>query len=146
MPGQPPGQTPERIIDNGARTERIGSAYLQDEWRIGSALTANYGLRFDAFSAYTNDRQLSPRVNLVWTPRPATTVHAGYARYFSPPPFELVGTETVAKFLNTTAASDARRSDPPQAERANYFDLGSCSASPAARAWGSTRITSTRRS
>ena len=34
--------------------------------------------------------QVSPRLNVVWKPTPTTTLHVGYARYFVPPPFELV--------------------------------------------------------
>ena len=115
---------PISIADNGARTERIGSLYVQDEWKWTAALTLNYGLRFDDYVAYSNGSQLSPRVNLVWKPLPRTTVHAGYARYFSPPPFELVGSQNVALFNNTSAASDTTLASTPQAERANYTDIG----------------------
>ena len=115
---------PETIIDNGNKTEHIESLYLQDEWRWTQALTVNYGLRFDTFSAYTSATQLSPRLNVVWKATPGTTVHAGYARYLSPPPFELVGSETVLKFLNTTAAPAVTQADTPKAERANYTDIG----------------------
>jgi outer membrane receptor protein involved in Fe transport len=56
----------------------------------------------------------------------------GYARYFSPPPFELIGDETVSKFSPTAANPTAGTSATPQitedttpiAERANYFDVG----------------------
>ncbi len=115
---------PVTIIDNGTKTEHIESLYLQDEWRWTSALTVNYGLRFDTFSAYTSATQLSPRLNMVWKATPGTTVHAGYSRYLSPPPFELVGSETVSKFLNTTAAPAVTQADTPKAERANYTDIG----------------------
>ncbi len=53
-----------------------------------------------------------------------TTVHAGYSRYLSPPPFELVGGETISKFLNTTAAPRVTVSNSPLAEQANYYDVG----------------------
>jgi outer membrane receptor protein involved in Fe transport len=115
---------PETIIDNGSKTEHIESLYVQDEWRWTPDLTVNYGLRFDTFSAYTSATQLSPRLNMVWKATPGTTVHAGYARYLSPPPFELVGSETVTKFLNTTAAPSVNQADTPKAERANYTDIG----------------------
>jgi outer membrane receptor for ferrienterochelin and colicins len=112
------------IVDNGGKTEWIESLYLQDEWKVLPAVTLNYGLRFDKFNAYASGHQVSPRVNLVWQALPDTVVHGGYARYLSPPPFELVGDETVGKFANTTAASATTQADTPQAEQANYYDLG----------------------
>ena len=55
----------------------------------GSRSTA--GARFDAFDAsFDNEDQLSPRVNLIYKPTDSTTLHAGYARYFTPPPVENV--------------------------------------------------------
>jgi outer membrane receptor for ferrienterochelin and colicin len=115
---------PETIVDNGGKTEWIESIYLQDEWKVIPAVTLNYGLRFDKFTAYTSAHQVSPRVNLVWQALPDTILHLGYARYLSPPPFELVGTETVAKFANTTAGSAVTAADTPKAEQANYYDVG----------------------
>jgi len=67
---------------------------------------------------------LSPRVNFVWQAATNTTVHAGYSRFFSPPPFELVGNTTIQKFLNTTAAPTVSQDDPVKAERSNYYDVG----------------------
>jgi len=115
---------PETILDNGAKTEWIESAYVQDEWKIIPAVTLNYGLRFDTFTAFTSAHQLSPRLNVVWQALEDTVVHAGYSRYLSPPPFELVGNETVTKFVNTTAAAAVTQADTPKAEQANYYDIG----------------------
>jgi outer membrane cobalamin receptor len=115
---------PESIVDNGGKTEWIESVYLQDEWKIIPAVTVNYGLRFDTFTAFTSAHQVSPRLNVVWQALDDTVVHAGYSRYLSPPPFELVGNETVAKFANTTAAAAVTQADTPQAEQANYYDIG----------------------
>jgi outer membrane receptor for ferrienterochelin and colicins len=115
---------PQSIVDDGAKTEWMESLYLQDEWKIFPAVTLNYGLRFDKFTAFTSGQQLSPRVNVVWQALDDTVVHAGYSRYFSPPPFELVGNETVSKFTNTTAAAAVTQADTPQAEQANYYDIG----------------------
>jgi outer membrane receptor protein involved in Fe transport len=128
-----PVGTPFTIVDNGAKTAVTVSAYLQDEWKLADSLTLNYGLRFDQFNGFRDENQLSPRVNLVWQATPATTFHAGYARYFSPPPFELIANETVQKFtqpipgrpdITTTAAPAVTADTTPFAERANYFDVG----------------------
>ena len=116
--------TPIFISDNGGKTEWIESLYLQDEWKVLPAVTVNYGLRFDKFNAFTAAHQVSPRLNVVWQALDDTVVHAGYSRYLSPPPFELVGTETVSKFANTTAGASVTQADTPQAEQANYYDLG----------------------
>ncbi len=115
---------PETIVDNGDKTEWIESLYVQDEWKVVPDVTVNYGLRFDKFNAFTAAHQVSPRVNLVWQALPDTTVHGGYARYLSPPPFELVGGETVDKFVDTTAAAAVTQADTPKAEQANYYDIG----------------------
>ena len=115
---------PENIVDNGAKTEWLYSFYLQDEWKIARDLTFNYGARFDKFTAFASGHQVSPRVNLVWQALADTTVHAGYSRYLSPPPFELVGSETVSKFVNTTAGAEVLQADTPLPEQANYYDFG----------------------
>jgi outer membrane receptor protein involved in Fe transport len=116
--------TPLSIAENGVKNGRVLSLFAQDEWTLTPALTVNYGLRYDTFSAYVSEHQLSPRLNAVWKPGAGTTVHVGYARYFTPPPFELVGNETVALFRGTTAEPPGTRNDTPRAERADYFDVG----------------------
>jgi outer membrane receptor for ferrienterochelin and colicins len=122
--GVPLNDVPVTIGDDGTRTEWIGSLYLQDEWKLQPNLTVNYGLRFDRFTAYTSASQASPRLNVVWQVLPATTLHAGYSRYLSPPPFELVGGETISKFTNTTSPPLSSGASLPLPERANYYDLG----------------------
>jgi outer membrane receptor protein involved in Fe transport len=116
--------TPFTVIDDSAKTERIETVYLQDEYRLLPTLTVNYGGRFDNVDAFTSGKQFSPRLNVVWQALPDTTVHGGYSRYFSPPPFELVGTETVAKFIGTSNQPAVTQADSPKIERANYVDLG----------------------
>jgi outer membrane receptor protein involved in Fe transport len=122
--GNQTSDIPVNIVDNGSKTEWIESIYLQDEWRLTPTVTVNYGLRFDEFTAFTSGHQVSPRVNVVWQALDNTTVHAGYSRYLSPPPFELVGNETVSKFVNTTAAPPSLQADSPLPEQANYYDVG----------------------
>ncbi len=122
--GTPISDVPTTIIDNGSKTEWIESAYLQDEWNLQPTFTLNYGLRLDRFTAYTSASQASPRLNAVWQALPGTTLHAGYSRYLSPPPFELVGGKDIALFHNTTSPPLTPQATSPLAERANYYDLG----------------------
>jgi outer membrane receptor for ferrienterochelin and colicins len=122
--GAPLSDVPTSIVDNSSKTEWIESIYLQDEWKIIPTVTVNYGARFDRFNAFTSAHQVSPRVNIVWQALPDTTVHTGYSRYLSPPPFELVGGKDIALFQNTTSPPNSPVADPPSAEKANYYDLG----------------------
>jgi outer membrane receptor protein involved in Fe transport len=123
--GQQTSDVPIGIADDAARTHFTYSAYVQDELKLLAQLTINYGLRFDQLDSFRSEHQFSPRVNAVWTPAMGTTIHAGYARYFSPPPFELIADPTVQKFNGTTAQfPNPGPSATPFAERSNYFDLG----------------------
>ena len=122
--GNQTSDVPVSIPDNGVKDASSYSFYIQDEWRPFDELTVNYGLRYDIFHAYDNEGALGPRINIVWKPIDGTTLHAGYSRYFSPPPFELIGNETVGLFSGTTAAAPLAQDDTPKAERANYFDVG----------------------
>lgn len=122
--GAQTSDVPLSIADDSGKTSWTYSAFLQDEWKLTDTLTLNYGLRFDQLNSYRNEHQFSPRVNLVWNLPSGTTFHAGYSRYFTPPPTELVATEAVAKFAGTTAAPPGTGDTAPFAERSHYFDVG----------------------
>jgi len=119
-----PAGPPIPILVTGGKTGQLYGVYVQDEWTLSPELTINAGVRFDAVNAYTSEQQLSPRLNLVYQPGAATTIHAGYARDFTPPPQELIGATTVARFDGTTKASETKTADPVKAEREHYFDAG----------------------
>jgi len=122
--GAQSGDVSLSIADGGSQAQWVGSLYLQDEWQPSSALTINYGMRLDHLDSKATAGQLSPRLNAVWKPAAGTTLHAGYSRYFTPPPFELVGGESIARFLGTTAAPAVTQADLPLAERSDYYDVG----------------------
>src|SRR5947207_934630 len=63
-------------------------------------------------------------MNIVYKPFEGTVFHAGYARYFTPPPLEAVPQTTISKFLGTTNAPAITKDSPITAERAHYFDAG----------------------
>ena len=116
---------PVTIVDNGAKTELTYSIYLQDEWKIAEPLIVNFGGRFDRYDGFRSEQQFSPRINAVLTPSKGLTLHAGYARYFSPAPFANVASTSVAKFVGTSAeAPGGLVSTVPFAERQDYFDVG----------------------
>jgi outer membrane receptor protein involved in Fe transport len=62
----------------------------------------------------------------VWQLPTDTTVHAGYSRYFTPPPFELIGNETFKKFAGSTALppGSVTEDSQPVAQRSDYYDVG----------------------
>jgi outer membrane receptor protein involved in Fe transport len=116
--------TPRTIIDNGSQTGKLSSIYLQDEWHIGAPLTINYGVRFDKVSAYVDEQQWSPRVNVAYQLAKGTALHAGYSRYFTPPPQELAAQSSIDKYAGTSNAPEVSLSDNVKSERTHYFDVG----------------------
>jgi len=122
--GNQTSDVPLTVVDNSSKRGNLSSLYLQDEWRIDPRLTVNYGLRFDHVAAFTNEHQFSPRINALWKLTDATAIHAGYARYFTPPPQELVLQQSIDKFTGTTNEPEIKVSDTVKAERTHYFDVG----------------------
>jgi len=122
--GQQTSTTPISIFTGDRILAKTMAAYVQDEWQISDNWTLNYGLRGDRYEAFREESQLSPRVGLVWQATDSTTVHAGYSRYFTPPQTELISTENIEAFANTTNAVKDYGNNTPLAERSNYYDLG----------------------
>lgn len=123
-----PGSPTTTIIQNGVSHALFAGVYLQDEWKILPQVTINYGARFDEyFSTFDKENQPSPRVNVIWQPTDSTTLHAGYARYFTPPPLENVPSGNVNQFdgtANESSSGPNAQDSTVKAERANYFDAG----------------------
>jgi outer membrane receptor protein involved in Fe transport len=122
--GNPTG--PSRTIpDDSVNHALFFGLYIQDEWKVVPKVTLNYGARMDWYSSsFDHENQPSPRVNLIYQPTDRTTLHAGYARYFTPPPLENVPVTSVHKFDGTSNASSVTQDDSVKAERSNYYDVG----------------------
>jgi outer membrane receptor protein involved in Fe transport len=122
--GVPTSDQPFSIFDSRGKTGYTYSVYLQDAWKVVPTVTVNGGLRLDGLEAFTSEWQLSPRLNVAWEPTKVTSLHAGYARYFTPPRQEFVSTTSIAKFNNTTAEASVPINSTVRAERAHYVDAG----------------------
>jgi len=64
-----------------------------------------------------------PRANVVYKPFDVTTLHAGYARYFTPPPVENVPSGNVNVFDKTSNESLAGPNAPEQSRQSRAFGL-----------------------
>jgi len=122
--GNQTSTTPITIADDTAIRGNLWGAYVQDEWQPVKGLTVNYGARFDDVDTVVKEHQLSPRLGLVFDATPTLRLHAGYARYFTPPPTEKIDTTSVAKFAGTTNALPSDADTAVKSERSNYFDAG----------------------
>ena len=117
--------TPIRIVDDAPRIDaKTDGIYLQDEWNLTDRLTLNYGLRGDKVDAYVSEGQISPRLGFVFQATDSTVIHAGYARYFTPPPTELISSTDIALFQGTTNQLPTNVNAETLSERSNYFDAG----------------------
>jgi outer membrane receptor protein involved in Fe transport len=109
--------------DNSKLGWNIG-LYIQDEWKLTRDLTLNAGLRFDQLYQYVDANQVSPRLALVYKPFDGTSIHAGYARYFTPPYQAQAYSANIGLFNGTTNQPDVPLNSPVLPERSNYFDVG----------------------
>jgi outer membrane receptor protein involved in Fe transport len=117
--------TEKLIRDNEPKNGNVlYGIYIQDEWKALPKLTINYGVRFDQMDSFVETNQWSPRLGAVYKLTSDTTLHAGYARYFTPPPFETIPQKTLSLFENTTNAATINENSPVSPERAHYFDAG----------------------
>lgn len=112
------------LDDRQGRTGWQYGFYVQDEWRVADRLTVNLGVRADRIEQYTTNGQVSPRVNAVWRATDTTTLHAGYARTFTPVQQELIATPVLERFVGTTNEPFTLENGIPRPERAHRFDVG----------------------
>ncbi|MSP33397.1 MAG: TonB-dependent receptor [Rickettsiales bacterium] len=122
--GEQLDNNPRHIVDHQRKRAQNYGIYLQNEYHPTKKLTLNYGGRFEASQSYKNESQLSPRVGAVYDLTQKTKLHAGFARYFTPPQNELISQSTLTNYQNTSNAPNSLTNDPVRAERSNYYDIG----------------------
>ena len=122
--GNQTSDVPVSITDDNRLLARTASLYVQDQWNVTDQLTVNGGLRYDHIGGYLGESQLSPRLGMVYEISDDWTLHAGYARYFTPPAAELIAATDIAKFQGTTNALPTDANTNVRAMRSNYYDAG----------------------
>jgi len=123
-PDGTPLPLPLNVTDYNSKIGWNLGGYIQDEWKITNNLTLNTGLRFDQLYQFVDANQFSPRVALVYKPFEDTSIHAGYARYFTPPMQAQATPTNLALFNNTTQQPVIDGESPVLPERSHYFDVG----------------------
>jgi outer membrane receptor protein involved in Fe transport len=128
---QDPCNCTTQFTDREDKLGFIAGVYIQDEWKITDKLTLNTGLRFDQMWQYVDANQLSPRIAAVYKPLDGTVFHAGYARYFTPPPQAVGAPANYILYNGTVAAAPVTPANvpglvisPSLPERSHYFDAG----------------------
>ncbi|MGO9852689.1 MAG: TonB-dependent receptor plug domain-containing protein [Steroidobacteraceae bacterium] len=95
---------PVSVLNNDHANNLVAGVYVDDLWRITSALSASLGVRWDTLSGFTSGQQVSPDLSLVYKPASDTTLHTGLARYFQVPSLLGISPTAQAAFAGTTAS------------------------------------------
>ena len=96
-----------------AQTNPNVGVYAQDEWRVGSGLTVNAGLRYDLQylqTIETDTDNMSPRIGVVWSPTASrqTLVRASAGRFYDRVPLRALANALLSAD-NTTDLSRLRQ-------------------------------------
>lgn len=83
--------SPLAFAANVERKAFTGGVYVSHTYPITDKLTVNYGLRAETFDdgRSISTGQLSPRLNLVYSPTEEQALRFSYNRLFQPPPIEI---------------------------------------------------------
>ena len=121
--GAQTSNVPVSVINDARATNIVSGLYVNDLWQIDDKLRANFGLRWDDLTGFTNHRQTDPTVNLSYLVTPDTTLHGGFARYMQVPSFQGISPTASAAFAGTSAAGPAGIATP-LAETDYEWDVG----------------------
>jgi outer membrane receptor protein involved in Fe transport len=114
---------PVRVVNNTNQINLLTGIYAQDTWQLTEKLRANFGLRWDYLTGFTDHNQFDPSVNLVYLPWPDTTLHGGFARYMQVPSFQGISPGAPAAFAGTTGLAGTGTATP-ETEDDYEWDIG----------------------
>jgi len=115
---------PNLIRQNNSTDAQLYGVYLQNEWKADNKLTINYGARFDMSRAAKDESAFSPRLSATYAVDSKTTLHGGYARYFTTPSLVSDPQVNPGAFAGTSGAYEVPVNSQLKAERSDYFDAG----------------------
>jgi outer membrane receptor protein involved in Fe transport len=116
---------PITVIANLNKINLLYGLYWQDTWQITPKFSVNFGSRWDRADGFVNDSQFSPTINLVYKPRPDTTIHAGFARNFQIPNFQNISISSdLAGTSGSTGLPPSTNSTALDAETDYTWDVG----------------------
>ena len=140
------------VFNNGATGQRLGKQeyyiwYAQDEWKLSSKATLNYGMRYEYYSPIREDRDLNvqfdilagkllppthsfyqssksnfgPRVGLSYSPTDRTAIRGGFGIFYGPGQTEDLLQPIESDLINTLVTGGAFPIDS-NAVRANFIN------------------------
>jgi outer membrane receptor protein involved in Fe transport len=115
---------PYTVVDKNSLVGWNLGGYIQDEWKITDKFVVNAGLRFDQLYQFVDANQFSPRLGFVYKPIDGTSIHAGYARYFTPPMQAQAVPANLSLVANSTNQPEVPLDNKVLPERSHYFDIG----------------------
>ncbi len=115
------------FVFSDRRTGHYLAGYVQDSYTPFRNLTINAGLRFDYSNLLISERQLSPRLGVVYfIPKTKTAIRGSFDRLFMPAQVEnlLLASSEQARQLSPFAAPDIAGGALVRPERVSAYEIG----------------------
>ncbi len=110
------------FLVDAARTGKRVSAYLQDQFMYNDKWSFSCGLRFDRYSLFENETELSPRISATYLWSDDLIFHISYNRIFMQVPVENILVSSSNEALQIT--KQVGTSNIVKSERSNVLELG----------------------
>lgn len=121
--GRQSSNQPVSITNNFRTGDDLRGYYINDLWQFAPEWKLNVGVRFDNIEGFTHDHSINPTFNLIYSPTPETSIHAGYARYSDTPAFQAFSPLAQASYNGTTNAAPPGLVNPYM-QHDQVYDVG----------------------